>query len=45
MLTLFSDNPTNRPNRISRRSFVQIGTCALGGISLRDLLQLQAAAV
>ena len=45
MLTLFSDNPTNRPNRISRRSFVQIGTCARGGISLRDLLQLQAAAV
>ena len=45
MLTLFADNPTTRRRPLSRRSFVQIGTCAIGGLSLSDLLRVQAAPV
>ena len=43
MLTIFPhDNPTPS-DRMWRRSFLQVGTCLLGGLSLSDLLQLQAA--
>jgi len=43
MLTLFSGNNIRHPERMSRRSFLQVGTCAVGGLSLGDVLALEAA--
>ena len=43
MLTVFSDDNAKRHHGLSRRSFLQVGTCTIGGLSLGDVLTLEAA--
>ncbi|HAA50815.1 MAG TPA: hypothetical protein DCE43_13960, partial [Planctomycetaceae bacterium] len=43
MLTVFSGRKVNDRRRMSRRSFLQVGTCTVGGLSLSDVLTLEAA--
>ena len=43
MLTVFTDNTAKRGATVSRRSFLQVGTCTVGGLSLGDVLTLEAA--
>ena len=46
MLKLFSGTIASRPfcDRVSRRGFLQIGALGLGGLTLPQLLELEAAA-
>ena len=43
MLTVFSDNNSTPRQGMTRRAFVQAGTCTVGGFSLADMLRLEAA--
>ena len=43
MLTVFSGKKMESRRRMSRRSFLQVGTCTVGGLSLSDVLALEAA--
>src|SRR3954462_10367318 len=42
MLTFFSGEPRRYCNGVSRRSFLQLGGLALGGLTLSDFLRLRA---
>ena len=42
MLTVFSDNTSSFRQGMTRRAFVQAGTCTVGGFSLADMLRLEA---
>lgn len=45
MLTVFPDKHPSHGRRLSRRSFLQVGTSTIGGLTLGDLLALEAAPV
>ena len=44
MLTIMHSWAFRTCDGISRRSFLRVGTLALGGVTLADMLRLQAAA-
>jgi hypothetical protein len=44
MLTILGDNKGQFCDRLSRRNFLQVGALGIGGLTLADLLRLEAAA-